>query len=650
MKMKTEMESVCGSIRDCAAKVVNTKLSNKEEEKNKILKTLGKDLAFYLTELRRLSRDSFMVQDDFREEIEKMKSKVENEHLQLQNLLYEKAYLLREIHRCRAFDLTETKKIELISLQEFKNKAEVSLSEETDPHALQMNRLSYELQQRKQLLDDLKLKKVEKVKVQESTANQKSFIGEIPSKLDAVEKATQGLQEYFGSNISKRMQRHQLCRQLPTPLYVIYSQLEAYGDAFGGVTMKVEETTADIDNGSKEDDNGKSKKRPMDSDLKSPSKRKKRSKRSVSPAAHDEDTEEEEEAEQQLDVYKAHPHTVRARLRSKQGVDVMLRFELLEALDVVTVTAEAHQALLANLFPNDTGVFLPRTVAKYTETQERNTIFPSHLKGRPYKWAQWLAGLTYLDPSMPNHSQPSTREIVENVLTRVRAQEALSAQLEVLGKCPHPVDVHVKAKVLFPQTAVAKLVKWEEVTENENAVAFLKLSRPRCLAPVMHMHSQPNTQKKEDNQDKSSRSWSDFGRRLFRGEFETSGKAGYPKTIQVVVQVFVDYPARAPYFTLLTESNSVANINDSKANPNYSVASQEFRTIQAEVNAYANELRAGDPLNLLSHQLRRLQMCLDVLTGDIEKSSQQSFGRTKRGRDRKLAFVFDPISQKFRHR
>jgi len=78
--------------------------------------------------------------------------------------------------------------------------------------------------------------------------------------------------------------------------------------------------------------------------------------------------------------------------------------------------------------------------------------------------------------------------------------------------------------------------------------------------------------------------------------------------------------------------------------------SQEFRTIETEINAFADELRSGNQHNLLSNQLRRLQTCLDVLTGDVEKSSQQSFGRTKRGRDRKLAFVFDQATQKFRHR
>ena len=131
--------------------------------------------------------------------------------------------------------------------------------------------------------------------------------------------------------------------------------------------------------------------------------------------------------------------------------------------------------------------------------------------------------------------------------------------------------------------------------------------------------------------------------------------------MECIVEVFVEYPARAPRFTV------VARAGEGRGAEAAAALRNNLKSVELELNAHAAELTvqegggggaakaaaaAADGDNaeehLLQHQLRRLQMCLDVLGGDVDAT--RMFGRARRGRDRRLAFVFDPTTKQFMHR
>ncbi|KAF8351443.1 Fms-interacting protein-domain-containing protein [Amanita rubescens] len=78
---------------------------------------------------------------------------MDQSHLQLQNLLYEKRHLEREIDKCRQF-ASIYQDVPLYSLEEFKRLApEEARTEEVlaDEHQLMLNQLSFELAERQRL-------------------------------------------------------------------------------------------------------------------------------------------------------------------------------------------------------------------------------------------------------------------------------------------------------------------------------------------------------------------------------------------------------------------------------------------------------------------------------------------------------------------
>lgn len=65
------------------------------------------------------------------------------------------------------------------------------------------------------------------------------------------------------------------------------------------------------------------------------------------------------------------------------------------------------------------------------------------------------------------------------------------------------------------------------------------------------------------------------------------------------------------------------------------------------MNAHYDELVTNSTDSfLLLHQLRRVQLCLDV----VHRGSGDGFGRVRRGKDRRHAMVMDTASKDVRHR
>ncbi|KAF5389053.1 hypothetical protein D9757_004898 [Collybiopsis confluens] len=114
--------------------------------------------------LKSLNRAANIATRSKKDETTAARHEMDQSHLGLQNLLYEKRHLEREIEKCRQF-ASVYQDIPLYSLEEFQRLAPEeasSLSVLEDDHQLMLNRLSFELAERQRL--DLKRRELVQAK------------------------------------------------------------------------------------------------------------------------------------------------------------------------------------------------------------------------------------------------------------------------------------------------------------------------------------------------------------------------------------------------------------------------------------------------------------------------------------------------------
>ncbi|ETE57247.1 hypothetical protein L345_17040, partial [Ophiophagus hannah] len=119
--------------------------------------------------------------------------------------------------------------IELVSVEEFYKEAppEISKSDITlhDPHEQTLSRLDWELEQRKRLANKEKILKEIEVK--------KEYLSNLQPRLNSIMQASLPVQEYFAMPFDQVHKQYEIARHLPPPLYVLFVQASAYGQACG---------------------------------------------------------------------------------------------------------------------------------------------------------------------------------------------------------------------------------------------------------------------------------------------------------------------------------------------------------------------------------------------------------------------------------
>lgn len=105
---------------------------------------------------------------------------------------------------------------------------------------------------------------------------------------------------------------------------------------------------------------------------------------------------------------------------------VVLHFSFMEKLRVITVEGyqgnkKCTEQLLVKLFPGDEGMHSPNA-ANAEALPSGTTSWEAQLPGRPFKWAQWLGGLTFLRSDPEGHCGTSTitQEPFWKVIDRIR--------------------------------------------------------------------------------------------------------------------------------------------------------------------------------------------------------------------------------------
>ena len=99
-----KFRATCESLRELLQRIVALK---KEGANSEQLRRACTESSLLLLDLKATNRATHLATHAARCGVQQQKATMEALHLRLQNLLYEKDHLLREIERCRAFDTRE---------------------------------------------------------------------------------------------------------------------------------------------------------------------------------------------------------------------------------------------------------------------------------------------------------------------------------------------------------------------------------------------------------------------------------------------------------------------------------------------------------------------------------------------------------------
>ncbi|KAF9909113.1 hypothetical protein EC991_009023 [Linnemannia zychae] len=147
--------------------------------------------------LKNLNRQIHQQGRNVRNELTEQKLSVGKVDLGFQNIKYQRKYLLNEIARCHDME-TFYQDVPLVSLEEFREMAPENLNNATtSEHQLMLNRLQFELEERKRY--DAEKRRLLAVKVQLTKANKarKAQLNKVETQLESYIQSSQSLQDLF---------------------------------------------------------------------------------------------------------------------------------------------------------------------------------------------------------------------------------------------------------------------------------------------------------------------------------------------------------------------------------------------------------------------------------------------------------------------
>ncbi|CAI9734696.1 Hypothetical predicted protein [Octopus vulgaris] len=279
---------------------------------------------------------------------------------------------------------------------------------------------------------------------------------------------------------------------------------------------------------------------------------------------------------------------------------------------------------LAYLYPEDHGCDTPNPANQYVLKRFGLGDFSSHISitGRPYLWAQWIAGLQFLSNDVKSGSSLSSSHMqntIELLRRRIQARLSLLKQLVSLERSFIPVSGEYTN--LYPAKIITHLTSWRRSTFEE----FSNLPYCQSLVKEGFAHE------------------SDM---FFTAVLERS-------SAKLICQVVVppNYPVIVPMFSLCVQWHTVRTaLND-----------YHVQEMESEVNVHYEELILQQSRDqILSNQLQRLTMCFDVYLeteaknmareGPVEISREKIYPRLARGPNRNKPFKYDSQLGIFTHR
>ena len=102
---------------------------------------------------------------------------------------------------------------------------------ETDEHALRLARLQWELARRRELGEEAEQRESERDRLDGVIRSKEDKLRELGPQLSSILATTVPVQEYLGLPLTDRREQMSLARLLPPPLYILYTQVQAYSEA-----------------------------------------------------------------------------------------------------------------------------------------------------------------------------------------------------------------------------------------------------------------------------------------------------------------------------------------------------------------------------------------------------------------------------------
>uniref|UniRef100_A0A8C9PRB0 THO complex 5 n=1 Tax=Spermophilus dauricus TaxID=99837 RepID=A0A8C9PRB0_SPEDA len=586
--------------------------------------------------LKKLNRLAHIRLKKGRDQTHEAKQKVDAYHLQLQNLLYEVMHLQKEITKCLEFK-SKHEEIDLVSLEEFYKEAppDISKAEVTmgDPHQQTLARLDWELEQRKRLAEKYRECLSNKEKILKEIEVKKEYLSSLQPRLNSIMQASLPVQEYLFMPFDQAHKQYETARHLPPPLYVLFVQATAYGQACDKTLSVAIEGSVD---------EAKALFKPPEDSQDDES---------------DSDAEEEQTTKRrrptlgvQLDdkrkeMLKRHPLSVLLDLKCKDDSVLHLTFYYLMNLNIMTVKAKVTTAtelitpisagdllspdsVLSCLYPGDHGKKTPNPANQYQFDKVGILTLRDYVLdlGHPYLWVQKLGGL-HFPKEQPQHTviadhslSASHMETTMKLLkTRVQSRLALHKQFASLEHGIVPVTSD--CQYLFPAKVVSRLVKWVTIAhEDYMDLHFTKDIVEAGLAGDTNLY------------------------------YMALVERGTAK-LQAAVVLNPGYSSIPPIFQLcLNWKGEKTNSND-----------DNIRAMESEVNVCYKELCGHRPSHqLLTNQLQRLCVLLDVyleteshddsVEGPKEFPQEKMCLRLFRGPSRMKPFKYNHPQGFFSHR
>ncbi|XP_035515031.1 THO complex subunit 5 homolog [Morone saxatilis] len=574
--------------------------------------------------VKKLNRLAHMRLKRSRDQTHEAKQKVDVLHLQLQNLLYEVMHLQKEISKCLEFK-SKHEEIDLVSEEEFHQEAPSEISRphltRNDPHQLTLARLDWELEQRKRYA------------IQKSIEVKKEHLTSLQPGLNAIMQASLPVQQYLSMPFEQTQKQTEIARHLPPPLYVLFVQANAYGQAC--------DKNLDVSISGDVDEAKALSKPPEDSQ----------------DDESDSDAEEEQEKTKrrrpttggQLDdkrreMLKRHPLSLCLDLKCKDGSMLHLYFYYLMNLNIMTVKTKVSTStdlntaisagdllksdtLLSCLYTSDQGRETPNPANRYQFDKVGIVCFADYVEelGHPYVWVQSLGGLHFPGDASEGvrvGSSLSASQMESTIkLLRGRVQSRLALQKQFASLEHSIIPVSSECQHLFPAKIMSHLARWTTITHEE----YMDLPYTRHVTDA-------GLAKETD---------------LYFMCVVERGTA----RLNAAVVLSPRYPEVSPLFSLLL---SWKGERSGRTDDN-------LRAMESEVNVFKNELQGPRPGHqLLTNQISRLCVCLDVyletegqddgVEGPREFPREKMCLRTVRGPNRLKPFKYNHPQGFFSHR
>ncbi|VDL72760.1 unnamed protein product [Nippostrongylus brasiliensis] len=395
-------------------------------------------------------RESTKLRSFLQQIIDDDHDEVEAKYIHLQNSSSEIQHLQKEIGRCLQFSAGD-EDIDLVPIEDFYANAPEGVSRpevtRANEHEQRLARLTWEIAQRKALIDTLTEQEGRRNVLISSISGKEHRLKGLRSKISALIAAAKPVQEALGvGNVSSSSaEQRALFSLLPHDLSVLYVQAEAYRDIMEDTGLQV------VIRGDANEAVRLNRQQKDDADEKERS--------------DDDDASDNEErhsvVSDRLEVNKRavtqpHPIYLKIDIACQDEVKVSLKLFYMTELRVTCMKYKitgklpthggisAHENLLDSLFPGDDGTECPNPIgaAKLSQLRIGVETFASKC-GRPYRFVQALTGSTSSPISAQSKVDSSgvqladaLHDVVKAIRDRVCSRMKLARELIDLEASP----------------------------------------------------------------------------------------------------------------------------------------------------------------------------------------------------------------------